>query len=666
MKRCALARMSGLILMAVIVTVSTCRAEDTSKTLSPYFFIRGENEALDSFPLKSTDVKVQVNGVIADVVVRQTYANNGGAPIHAKYIFPASTRAAVEGMTMTLGNRRIVAKIKEKEEAKKDFEKAKKQGKSASLLSQKRPNVFSMNVANIMPGDTVEIELHYTELLVPDKGIYEFVYPAVVGPRYSHQSKEGASDMNTWIENPYLKKDAVDPTGFSITAHLSTGMALYDVACSTHQTNINFHSPSIAHIILKESETEGGNRDYILRYRLADKKIQSGLIFYAGKDENFFLLTVQPPKQISIRDIPPREYIFVVDVSGSMSGFPLDVSKQVLENLIGSLRPSDLFNVILFAGDFQQMSQASLPATQENIKRAIHVISRQRGGGGTELNAAMRKAMNLPRDDSYSRSVVVVTDGYIGEEREACETINRNLSHTNVFAFGIGSAVNRYLIEGLAHAGQGEPFIVTRPEEAKAESIRFIDYVKAPLLKDININIKGFDAYDLEPSVVPDMFSERPIVVVGKWKGPLQGSIGISGTSGQGPYHEIFQVADSTPKTENKPLRTLWARTRIARLSDFLFGQNRDANREDITALGLQYNLLTQYTSFIAVSEEVRNPDGTAKDVTQPLPLPKGVSELAVGQSTTNVPEPEMALMAVLLVIAWGLSRKNRLPWFKR
>lgn len=661
MKRRALTRIAEFILFALIVTASNGWAEDASKTLSPYFYVQGEDADVDSFPLKNTDVSVQVNGMIADVLVRQTYSNCGGVPIHAKYVFPASTRAAVEGMTMTIGERRIVAKIKEKEAAKKEFDQAKKSGKSASLLSQNRPNVFTMNVANIMPGDTVEIELHYTELLIPDKGTYEFVYPAVAGPRYSRQSKEEALESDTWIENPYLKKESENPAGFSINTDLSTGMPLYEVACSTHQTEIRFDSPSVAHVILSGDETNSGNRDYILRFRLADKKIQSGLMFYAGKEENFFLLTVQPPKQISIRDIPPREYIFIVDVSGSMSGFPLDVSKKVMENLIGSLRPDDLFNVILFAGDSQQMSPSSIPANQDNIGKAIEVISSQSGGGGTELFAAMEKAIDLPRDESYSRSVVVVTDGYIGEEKEVFDLINDNLADTNVFAFGIGSSVNRFLIEGIAHAGQGEPFIVTRPDEAGPESERFCDYVKAPLLKDIRIDIDGFDAYDLEPSVVPDMFSERPIVVVGKWRGPLEGSIGISGTGGQGPYEEIFQVADTIPQPENRPLRSLWARTRIARLSDFMFGRNEDAYREEITGLGLNYHLLTKFTSFIAVCEEVRNPDGTAKNVTQPLPLPKGVSELAVGQGNTNVPEPELTLLAVLMLLAWAIFRRRNM-----
>ncbi|MFA6013159.1 MAG: VIT and VWA domain-containing protein [Desulfobacteraceae bacterium] len=655
----------GWMICAVVLTASNSMAEEgETKTLSPYFFVESADSETEIFPLKKTDVRVQVNAVIADVVVRQTYANHGKKPINARYIFPASTRAAVQGMTMTLGNKIIKAKIKEKETAQKEFDEAKQSGKSASLLSEERPNVFSMSVANIMPGDTVGIELHYTELLVPEKGIYEFVYPTVVGPRYSSQSEEGAPVADKWIENPYLKKGVKAVSTFNITARLSTGMPLHDVACTSYDTAVRFENPAVAHVELKDRENAVGNKDYILRYRLADQKIQSGLMLYKGDKENFFLLTVQPPKRVENSDIPPREYIFVVDVSGSMNGFPLSVSNELLKNLIGSLKPTDLFNVILFAGASERMAPSSLPAVKENIDKAIRLISNQQGGGGTELLPAMKDAYTMPRNTAFSRSVIVVTDGFIGAEKDVFDLIHQNLSKTNVFAFGIGSSVNRYLIEGMARAGQGEPFVVTKPEEAAQVAQRLCDYVKAPLLKDIKLSVQGFDAYDMESSVIPDMFSERPVVVVGKWKGAATGKIRITGTGGQGSYVQEFDVADSSPIVENEPLRALWARTKIARLSDFFsdvrFGENEQANKDEITALGLKYSLLTKYTSFIAVLEEVRNTQGSAKDVKQALPLPEGVSELAVGESMTNVPEPGLGLMLVLMVLGVTIFRKGR------
>lgn len=633
--------------------------ENESRTLSPYFFVEGGDSGVDSLPLKKTEADVRITGVIADVTVTQVYSNSGNNPLNARYVFPASTRAAVQGMTMTVGDRVVKAKIRERETARKEFDQAKKEGKSASLLNQERPNVFTMSVANIMPGDTVAIELHYTELLVPEKGIYEFVYPAVVGPRYSGKPAGDGNDPS-WIENPFLRKNSNVKTGFDIRCRLSAGMPLQDVACTSYDTTVAFDGPSSARVLLKDPMNTAGNRDYILRYRLADRKIQSGLMLYRGEKENFFLLTVQPPERAESGDIPPREYVFVVDVSGSMEGFPLDVSKDVLKKLIGSLKPTDKFNVVLFAGTSSVMAPSSVLATPENIERGLNHITSQRGGGGTELAAAMKTAFGIPRDPAFSRSVIVVTDGYIAEEKEIFDLIGGNLSKTNVFAFGIGSSVNRYLIEGIARAGLGEPFVVTKEAEAEGAAARFCEYVKTPLLKDIRVDYRGFDVYDLEPAAIPDMFGERPVVVAGKWKGNAAGTIRVTGTGGKDLYVQDFKVEDFIPLTENKPLASLWARTRVARLSDLQIGRGEDDSKAEITALGLNYSLLTKYTSFIAVHEKVRNPGGTAKDVKQPLPLPQGVSELAVGDSMTQVPEPGFWLMFALAGLGMAFMGKWR------
>ncbi len=635
---------------------------DPERTLSPYFFIESEDASMDRFPLRSTEVEVDISGVIAEVTVRQRYTNDGNSPIHAKYIFPASTRASVHGMVMTIGERVITAKIKEKEAARQTYEAAKKEGKSASLLEQQRPNVFSMEVANILPGDVVDIELRYTELLTPTDGTYEFVYPTVVGPRYSNMPEAGSPRSELWVKNPYLKQGDDPKTEFDITVNLSTGMPLQEVSCKTHDTDIEYRSASSARLFLSRPEDFGGDRDFILHFRLADKQIASGLLLHEGESENFFLLMVQPPERVRPADIPDREYIFVVDVSGSMNGFPLNTAKDLLRDLIGGLRAADTFNVVLFAGGSTLMSPHSLPATPANIHQAIGVIDRQRGGGGTELLKAINRALALPRDEHRSRSLLIVTDGYIHAEREVFEAIQENLDRTNVFAFGIGSSVNRFLIEGMARSGQGEPFVVTGPEDAASVAGRFREYVSAPVLTDIQVEMSEFETFDIEPPAVPDVFAQRPVILFGKWRGDRTGAITLTGMSGEGEYRKTFSVAETDPLPVNEPLRYLWARTRIGRLSDFNPQKGDPENRAEILTLGLTYNLLTAYTSFVAVDEVVRNPEDKGEDVKQPLPLPEGVSNLAVGGSVNRVPEPDLILLAIL---AAGMmlrvhSRRNR------
>jgi Ca-activated chloride channel family protein len=635
---------------------------DKDITLSPYFFIEDGDPAVDQFPLKETDVVVNINGVIADVVITQTYANNGTRPLNARYIFPASTRAAVHGMKMTVGEDVIHAEIAERQAAQKKFNQAKQQGQSASLLKQQRPNVFSMNIANIMPGDIIDIELHYTELLIPTAGVYEFVYPTVVGPRYSSQPESEAPPTDQWIKNPYLQQGSKPGTKFSIHTTVSTGMALQELVCPSHAIETRWESDSVAKIDLADTAEFGGDRDFILNFRLAGEKIQSGLLLFEGEDENFFLLMVQPPQRVLPEDIPPREYIFIVDVSGSMNGFPLKTSKKLLNNLIGNLKETDKFNVILFAGGSRLMAASSVPATTGNIRKAVRLIDKQRGGGGTELLSALRKGLALPRDEAFSRTMIIVTDGYIGAESDVFEEIQANLNRTNVFAFGIGSSVNRYLIEGMAKAGQGEPFVVTQPRQAHAAAERFRRYVQAPVLTHIELEFDNFETYDIEPPAIPDLFANRPVAVFGKWRGQPGGSIELTGAGGQSDFAHSVQVADTRPMDANRALRYLWARSRIARLSDFNARRTNPEKKEEITSLGLTYNLLTAYTSFVAVHEVVRNAQNPGDEVVQPLPLPKHVSNLAVGGPVSSVPEPEMVLLLVvgaMLLAAGALYKRN-------
>jgi Ca-activated chloride channel family protein len=651
----------GFIVAFAIAGTPSARADDieqdADKTLAPYFAVEGAAGATDAFPLKSTKADVTVSGVIASVTVTQVYENAGPTPLNARYVFPASTRAAVHGMTMRLGDRTIVARIKERQQAQQEFETAKKAGKTASLLDEERPNVFTMSVANVLPKDRVEVELRYTELLVPTEGVYQFVYPTVVGPRYvgAHPAEPVSLD---WVESPYLHAGHDTPATFDIGVTLSAGLPISDVRSPSHAVDVGWERPSLAHVSLAKADGHAGNRDFILDYRLAGKAIDAGLMLYEGPTENFFLLTVEPPAAVAARDIPPREYIFVLDVSGSMHGFPLDTAKHLIRELIGHLRPTDSFNVILFSGASRLMAPSSLAATPENIERALAVIDREQGGGGTELEGALEIAVKLPRPNPVSRTVAVVTDGFIAEEAGAFKLIHDNLHDTNLFAFGIGSSVNRHLIEGLARAGQGEPFVLTDPAQAAATAARFRRTIESPVLTNVHVEAKDWDTFALEPAAQPDVFSERPVLLFGKWRGPRQGALVVTGRTATGTFSKTISVAGASSGPQNEALVRLWARARIARLSDFNFDGGDEAIKE-VTNLGLTYSLLTKHTSFIAVLDQVRNPNGAAKDVKQPSPLPAGVSDLAVGEYESGA-EPGVWLLAALAAVLLGLRALRR------
>lgn len=634
----------ALIVLCVVLfgRASASAAEPADRTLSPYFFVEGGEAGLDAFPLEATDVLANVSGVIAEVTVTQIYKNSGKLPLNARYVFPASTRAAVHGLQIAVGDRRVVARIKERQEALHEFEAAKRQGKTASLLEQERPNVFTMSIANILPNDRVTVELHYSELLIPEAGIYEFIYPTVVGPRYSTQTPASGE---TWTASPYLRKGTAPPTRFTMKTNISAGVPLSGLHSPSHDLKVDWEGQGMAHATLAPTVDFAGNRDVVLRYRLTGQEIQSGVLLHQGPREDLFLLMVQPPAKVAEADIPPREYVFVLDVSGSMRGFPLETAKRLMRDLLGGLRPTDSFNVVLFSGASRLLSPRSVPAGQYEVGRALDFIDHEHGGGGTELGAALETVVKIPRREQVSRTVVVVTDGFIAQERGAFDLIARHLNDTNVFSFGIGTSVNRHLIEGIARAGLGEPFVVLGPGEAPAVAARFRRYIEAPVLTNIHVDYQGVEAYDVEPASQPDLFAERPITVFGKLRGRGRGRIVVTGRTAAGTFRKTFDLAGIRPRPEHAVLPQLWARTRIARLSDFSFEDSAAAR--EVTTLGLTYSLLTRYTSFIAVIEQVRVRPGSSVDVQQPLPLPVGVEETAVPEYNSGA-EPELWLLFVL------------------
>ncbi|MCI5056322.1 MAG: VIT and VWA domain-containing protein [Flavobacteriales bacterium] len=631
MKQASLILLLGLLGLIQVIANPKPGQNGEDKTMSPYFFVKSNDPNVDQLPLKSTSADVNIAGVIADVTVTQFYKNEGKEVLEAIYVFPASTQAAVYGMEVHIGTRVIKAEIREKNKARAEYEQAKAEGKRTALLEQSRPNVFQMNVGNIMPGDEIEVILNYTELLKPTDGLYTFVYPTTVGPRYSEKTASASSAADAFVESPYTQEGVLPTYDFNIDVRLSAGMPVQSIENKTHKVNVKHESIKDVQVALDPSETNGGNRDYILEYRLSGGKIESGLLLFEGEKENFFLTMIQPPKTCAESEIPDREYIFIVDISGSMSGFPLNTSKKLLRDLILNLKPTDKFNVMLFAGSTALLSEQSMFATEANVEKAVNLIDNQRGGGGTRLLDPMLKAFRLPREKDLSRSIVVVTDGYISVEKEVFDLISKNLNVANVFTFGIGSGVNRYLLEGMAHVGQGEPMIVTKPDHAHEEAEKFRKYINTPVLTNVSVDFEGFDAYDIEPSSVPDVLAQRPIMVYGKYKGNAQGKIKLKGYTGSDPYEQSINVAEFKSKKKNGALKYLWAREKIKFLDDYKLIMGDSEIKEEVTQLGLDYNLMTAYTSFIAVDQEVVNGSGTTKTVKQPLPMPAGVSNSAVG-----------------------------------
>lgn len=641
------------------------------QSLAPYLVIQSHDDRQgDAMPLKKTLATARIDGVIAHVSIEQTYANTGHQTLHAEYVFPGSTHAAVHGMSMKIGDRITRAVIREKKQAQQEFAEAKAKQQSASLLEQKRPNVFQTSIANIAPGDEVTITLEYSETIVPEKGMYQWVFPTVVGPRFTHAATESPQAEETWSANPHLDASTPSDATFSLDMSLHSAMKLAEIQCTSHPIKVDWKSAQEATLAL-HSAAEHANRDVIIEWRLAKDRIDSGMLLHQSDKEKTFLVQIEPPARSSKDDITPREYLFVVDVSGSMAGFPLDTTREMMQNLLVSIRQTDTFNIQLFAGASNTLYDSSLPATSENIEKAMEWMKRTSAAGSTELVSALRQAMAMPTEENRSRSLVLITDGYINFETEAFDLVRENLHKNNVFAFGIGASVNRHLIEGIAHCGEGEPFIVTTPSEAKAMVQRFISYVSSPILTHITLTAEDNELFDVEPVSIRDLFAERPIAVLGKVRHAHSGALVLRGTLADGSiYEKKISLADANMEQGQKSaLPALWARERVRRLGDYqsllasarVAGVDVKNTVEEITNLGLRYSLLTPYTSFVAIDETPRQLTGPAKDVRQALPMPMNVSNSAVGGTVaqSSVPEPGTASMLILILSLLALQRKR-------
>ena len=472
----------------------------------------------------------------------------------------------------------------------------------------------------------------------------------MVGPRYTNGTEQ---NNNGYTATPYTPSGELSSYEFDISVYLNGGMPLQDVRSNTHAIEVQTAGQNSVDIILEPSETKGGNKDFILEYSYSGNAIESGVLLYEDGEEQFFLCMAQPPKQVAPEQVPDREYIFVMDVSGSMNGFPLEVSKNLMNNLVNQLKPTDRFNVLFFAGASNLWQPNSALASPENLEDALNFMQNVRGGGGTELLPALQRAMNLPRQsEGLARSVVIITDGYVSVENEAFELIRSNLNQSNVFTFGIGSSVNRHLIEGLAHAGKGVPFIVTNKSEAFKEAQKLKEYIQNPVMTQIEARFPGLDVYDVEPSTIPDVLAERPVIIFGKYKGQPKGEIYLEGTSMQLPKPAFkilkvfakgkpakpkrvkldFSLENASNDERNKAIKYLWAREKIRNKVDFNGYGLSETDKQEVTRLGLKYNLLTPFTSFIAVEKRIVNTGADSlQAVKQPLPMPENVEDSALG-----------------------------------
>jgi Ca-activated chloride channel homolog len=598
-------------------------------------------------PLKHTDVKAQVSGFLSRVTVTQDFENPFPDKIEAVYTFPLPEAAAVDDLTMLIGDRTIKGKIMRRQDAQTTYAAAKQMGQIASLLDQERPNIFTQQVANIMPGQQIRITISYVETLKYEDGSYQWIFPMVVAPLYTPEGGAGdQSNSSSRIAPPRLPEGMRAGHDVSLEIDLDAGVPIVALNSETHETEVQQKDEKHAVVQLKDRVTIP-NKDFILTYRVAGDNINDAVLTHRSDRGGFFTLILQPPQRVTSEDVMPKEIVFVLDTSGSMSGFPIETAKQTMQLALDTLYSHDTFNLITFAGDTEILFPNPVPATPENLRMAKKFLASREGNGSTEMMKAIKAAFD-PSDSQYHiRLACFMTDGQVGNEQEILAEIQKH-SNARVFAMGFGDAPNRSLLDKMSAYGRGEVNYVLATSGSKDAARRFNDRIRNPLLTDLSIDWSDLPITEIYPRRIPDLFSVKPVIVSGRYAKGAKGTIRLKGKMAGQDF--VREIPVELPEVENDHdvLATLWARRRIDDLMEEEIANAadkaaQDQKREEITELGLTFKLMTQYTSFVAVDDVIFTGGDEPRRVEVPVEaLPgsivSGVTELVmVTSSATTV-----------------------------
>ena len=626
------------------------------------------DEQIVECPLKHTDVKANISGFIARVTVTQTFHNPYDEKIEAVYVFPLPHTAAIDDMTMTVGDRRIVGLIKRRAEAQAIYQEAIKQGKTASLLEQERPNIFTQSVGNIQPNDEVRIEISYVDVLDYDMGTYEFHFPMVVGPRYipgtpTTKMPELPDELEGKVgelEAPLEGiRDGADPSGSGVapdtdrvpdasritppvlkpgyrTAHdislsvsLDAGVPIQDIQIVNHTAEVDRVEASGATAVLSPADSIP-NKDFVMKYAVVGEKPEMAVLAHSkGPEQGYFMLMIQPKLDAELAEAPPREIVFLVDVSGSMRGEPTQKVKETMHHFLRLTKPKDTVQVITFSNRAAKLFEKSVPATQANIEHALNFTQQMRSGGGTEMLNAIKLVLNEPVDRERVRIVVMLTDGYIGNEAEIIVEIDRRAGDQIRFsAIGIGTSPNRYLIDGVAKHGGGLAEVIALNTDPGPLVAQIAERIHRAQLAKIQIDWNGLSVYETYPRRIPELWAGRPVIMFGRYGAGGSKEIRLSGNAEGKPLTYKLHVTLPDTQPAHDVLSKVWARKKIEDISAQLYTADAPEIIEEITNIALTHRLMTQYTSFVAVDENDRQPINqeakAPRQIVVPVPLPEG------------------------------------------
>ena len=614
-------------------------------------------------PLKHTDVTADVAGFIARVRVTQTFHNPTKEKIEAVYVFPLPHEAAVDEMTMVLGERKIVGKIKRRDEARNIYQAALAAGQTAALLEQERPNIFTQSVGNIEPGQEVKIEIAYVDVLKYDMGSYEFRFPMVVGPRYIPGTPSGGAAATpaelqgkvsppvpdtdrvpdaSRISPPVLKPGYRNGHDISLSIKLNAGVPIQNLSHPNHKADVTKDGERAAAVKLAAGDSIP-NKDFVLRYDVVGKKPEMAVLGHTGDysgdrrrlGNGYFMLMIQPQEDERLTKSPPREIVFLCDVSGSMSGQPTAKVVEAMHGMLKLCRPQDTVQVITFASQAQKLFDKPVPVNEENIGKALGFTAGLQGRGGTEMLKGVQMAIDEPIDKERLRIVVMLTDGFIGNEAQIIEHVGKHCGdQIRFWCVGIGSSPNMFLVDGVAKQGGGMGKALGLADETQPLVQEIMTRIQRAQLAKIKIDWGKLKVSETFPAKIPELWAGRPVIVFGRYDQPevadeaaIVETITIRGNVEGEDVSWPLRVELPMTQKANDVLAKVWARQKVEDLMHQTYYQGSPAIEEMVTGIALDYRLMSQYTSFVAVDDKaapLAEPAKPPRRMLVPVPLPEG------------------------------------------
>ena len=615
---------SLLLVVGIFALPRTFAASAIDDTPSGTLYLRRSAEGTVAEALRlATRMQVQITGNVARVHVQQEFSNNGEDWLEGLYVFPLSKDSAVDELVMKVGERTLHGEIQEKAKAQATYEKARSEGRRASIVDQERPNLFTSAVANIAPHSSVTIEIAYLETLPFRDGRYTLHLPLAITPRYTSGVPQDATvtlpAATAALMNATLGTSATPERvqaarqHVSIDIDLEPGFALGEVL-SLHHVVETQSAPSGQQIHL-QSDSVAADRDFELTWTQSAAQAVAGAAF-AEKigDETFALLMLSAPQQYD-EAVPPREVTFIIDTSGSMQGPSIEQARAALSMGIDRLKPFDRFNVIRFASDYTTLFSSPEPVTVKSRALADNFVANLHADGGTEMRAPLESALSSPPNPEFLQQIIFITDGSVGNEAELIRLIHDRIGGKRLFTVGIGAAPNAYFLGEAAAAGRGSYTLIAERDQVGARMRDLFAKLERPALIDLKVQWPQQMGVDLAEPLPLDLYSGDPVVVMARMPQMASGEVVLSGLVHGVPWSQRLRL---TSVGQAAGLSKLWARERIGALSRQMhYGGEQEPLKSTIVDLALKHHLVSEFTSLVAVDDVVARPAASPGHVEQ-------------------------------------------------